>query len=232
MLCPQCQANIQEDFGLVHCSSCGAQFLLGVDGVEEFSQAKNDVVENTFPSISTGSVSDSAIHSDNFTQVVAQDHEPMTEVIESVDTDSLETQVLSTSADPPELPIDTVPPLSQNTGVFESEMVALSSSAPETSPDMSDIASFGNGEESQTREGTLRFNLRISGIDTVDIRKLLVEALDDSKLKWDIHTHMQKINNGELLLTDLTAVKSALIIQRLRSISVQLSWEQYSIHQA
>ncbi|MCB0350751.1 MAG: hypothetical protein KDD38_06175 [Bdellovibrionales bacterium] len=98
--------------------------------------------------------------------------------------------------------------------------------------DMGDVAAFGNSSISQGREGMLRFNLYISGIDTSDIREEVREILNDAKFLWDADQIVSTIHNGELALKEMTPIKSALLVQKLRSISVELKWEQYAIHQA
>lgn len=104
---------------------------------------------------------------------------------------------------------------------------------PENIPsDMAEVAEFGNSAASQAREGTLRFDIYISGIDTADIRTEVSEALDDARFVWDSEALMARLSNGELVLKDVSAVKSAIILQRLRSISVDIRWEQHAIHQS
>lgn len=99
------------------------------------------------------------------------------------------------------------------------------------SSDMSDIANFGNSEISQGREGMLRFNLHIGGIDTSDIRAEVREILTDARFLWDAEKLMSEIRDGELHIKEITAVKSALLVQRLRTVPVEIRWEQYAIHQ-
>lgn len=98
--------------------------------------------------------------------------------------------------------------------------------------DMSDVAEFGNSQMSQGREGMLRFNLYIGGIDTSDIREEVRWALTDAKFLWDADQFMNSIHNGELAIKAVTPVKSALLLQRLRAIPVEIRWEQYAIHQS
>jgi hypothetical protein len=98
--------------------------------------------------------------------------------------------------------------------------------------DMSDIADFGNSSASQGREGLLRFDIYLSGIDTADIRQEVLGALDDAKFLWDAQKILAGVQMGELTLKGLTAVKAAVFIQRLRAIPIEIRWEQYAIHQA
>ncbi|OFZ12247.1 MAG: hypothetical protein A2Z20_04320 [Bdellovibrionales bacterium RBG_16_40_8] len=100
-----------------------------------------------------------------------------------------------------------------------------------TTPDMSDVVDFGNSEISQGNEGLLRFNIYIGGIDTADIRKQVYEIIADARFLWDADKIMTDLHQGELIIKEITAVKSALLVQRLRTISIDIHWEQYAIHQ-
>ena len=129
-------------------------------------------------------------------------------------------------------PLPTLSPeLSQSSEVPHSSGVPLPS-APPVSSDMSEIADYGNSQLSQGREGMLRFNVFISGIDSADVRRELLEALTDEKFLWNAEEMIEGTRNGDLKIEDLTAVKASILIQRLRSLSVEIRWEQYAIHQA
>lgn len=102
---------------------------------------------------------------------------------------------------------------------------------PPVAPDMSDVAAFGNSVTSQGREGMLRFNLHISGIDSADIRVLVRDALMDERFLWDAEKIISEMVDGQLSLKEITAVKSALLVQKLRAVPVEIRWEQYAIYQ-
>ncbi|MBX3020318.1 MAG: hypothetical protein KF799_01470 [Bdellovibrionales bacterium] len=100
------------------------------------------------------------------------------------------------------------------------------------SPDLSDIAAFGNSDVSSAREGALRYNLRIYGIDTSDVREAFREAITDRKFMWDVDKILRAIHNGEAVIGNVSATKAYMLISRLRSLPVKIRWEQYAIHQA
>ncbi len=100
------------------------------------------------------------------------------------------------------------------------------------SPDMSDVVEFGNSTLSQGREGSLRFHVSILGIDTGEVRKQIIDILADTRFLWDAQSLMSKMRNGRIDIRDLTAVKASLLVQRLRTVPVEVFWEQYVIHQA
>jgi hypothetical protein len=183
--CPNCQNQIQDDFGLVTCKNCGAQVLLSIDGSSEIAS------ENP---------------SDNLQNVLISEAQNDSEAQTAAPAEVVEPMVSPPSPAPHERPLP-------------------------TTPDMSEVADFGNSPASLAREGSLRFNLFLSGIDTAEIREEVKEALSDERFLWDTEALMAKARGGELKVSDLSAVKTSLIIQRLRSVSIDIRWEQYAIHQ-
>jgi len=131
---------------------------------------------------------------------------------------------------------EAVEPVASSTGGLETHAAAPIDIEPAerglpATPDMSEVAAFGNSSASTAREGGLRFNIFLSGIDSVEIRKQVQEALTDERFLWDAEALVSKARSGELKITNVSAVKSSLVIQRLRSVSVDIRWEQYAIHQ-
>jgi hypothetical protein len=104
---------------------------------------------------------------------------------------------------------------------------------PPTPPieDLRSIAEFGNSEASLAREGAYRFTLYVGGIDTAEIRQEIRFQLSDSRFLWDVDALLATIKNGELIVSDISAVKAALAVQRLKLLPVDLKWEQHAIHQ-
>lgn len=107
------------------------------------------------------------------------------------------------------------------------------SSTPKSndSSDLSDIAQFGNSESSGGRDGTLRYNLFISGIDTSDVRLAFREALTDRKFLWDTDQILRSLKNGQVRIENVSATKAHVLISRLRNMPVKVRWEQYAVHQ-
>jgi hypothetical protein len=109
---------------------------------------------------------------------------------------------------------------------------AVYSSGPvSNSPDLGDVANFGNSEFSGGREGPLRYNLFIEGIDTVDVREAFREAITDRKLMWDTDQILRSVRNGRVNIPNVAPTKAYILITRLRGMPVQVRWEQYAISQ-
>jgi hypothetical protein len=101
----------------------------------------------------------------------------------------------------------------------------------ETSEESLNLDQFANSEASRGRDGNLRYSVTISGIDTGELRTRVLEALTDKKFLWDVNALIKSIRAGELTLSDVSAVKAALLVSRLRSFSLDVHWEQHALHQ-
>jgi hypothetical protein len=99
------------------------------------------------------------------------------------------------------------------------------------SPDLSDIARFGNSENARTADGSLRYTVFVTGIDTADVREAFREAITDRKLVWDIDQILRSLKNGEVAIENVTPPKAYILITRLRNLPVNVRWEQYAISQ-
>jgi hypothetical protein len=226
---------------LVDCPSCGAQVLLDLDGPPVVSP----VLEASMSGLSVPQNGDGAASDFQETQAHfggdandlslfdSVDDEARTELVSK---DSLANNLVESKLnehEPDADKSDVLEPLAINVSElrFPSKSPSLQTNRPSTTPDMSDIAEFGNSTVSQGREGILRFNLYITGIDTADLRNEIRDALRDDRFLWDTENIISKIKNGELVLNEITPVKSAILLQRLRSISVDIRWEQYAVHQ-
>ncbi len=101
---------------------------------------------------------------------------------------------------------------------------------PEGEPNPEDplnISGFANSEASQGLDGPYVYQVLVKGIDTKEIRESLREVLEDQKFAWDVDQMMQSIHHGEMLLDSVNPVKAFILVVRLRSLPVEVSWKQY-----
>lgn len=252
--CPVCLAQIPDDFGLVECGSCSAQLIVHIDGRVEYSGAEV-LEEKTVTGVKLGTRSGSL--SDLFPlneslgdldltppPLVADeaqeqaDFEP--EAIPGPESESeaepeYEAEAESEPAGEPQA-VSPATAMDFDFGDGDSEEPAAYSASPEAvnkdSSDLSDIARFGNSDSSGTREGSLRYNLLITGIDTSDVREAFREALTDRKLMWDTDQILRSVKSGEVRIPNVAAVKAHILVLRLRDLPVQVRWEQYAISQS
>lgn len=116
-------------------------------------------------------------------------------------------------------------------GVPAATVVYKAPGAVSDSPDLSDIAKFGNSDASGTRDGNLRYDVMISGIDTADVRLALREALTDRKFLWDVDQILRGLRSGSVRIPNVSPAKAHILVARLRSLPVKVRWEQYAIQQ-
>jgi hypothetical protein len=210
--CPNCQAENDADFGLVNCISCKMPFMIEIDG--EVREAGAAPVTQAPP------VSHAPQAAAELTNILIDDLNSNS--FES--SDSVSTSPAAPSSNEYfDLPTDVPPPIAA---------AAFEEVRREANEDMREVATFGNSDASTAREGGYRFNLSIYGIDSADIRNDVKDALTDGRFLWDLESLLGQIEQGVLKLNDLSAVKSALIVQRLKTLPVDIKWEQYAIHQS
>lgn len=202
--CPVCNTPVSADFGLAQCEQCGAHLIVHADGHVEYSGSQAD--EEVEPSpIST--------------EESAGLPDPVEDMVQEAE------------------PEEATPPPSED--LFHEDMASAEPEAPAVysppstsdSPDLSDIAQFGNSDH-LSRDGSLRYNLFVTGIDTADVREAFREALIDRKFVWDTDEILRSIHHGEVKIANVTAVKASVLISRLRHLPLKIKWEQYAVHQA
>lgn len=243
--CPNCQNEIIDDFGLVTCAKCGAQVMINFDG-----QASIDTKHDGPPAGMVQVAGDDLVADSAVKKMLNRQSSVVGQLSEQLSVDLGHESVAQRAPAP-----ESEPPLNQFRPLHEASSPEEIEPNPapmpkepdyeepiyeeplepeikkEVTSDMSDIAKFGNSSMSQAREGSLLFDIYISGIDTADIRSQVREALTDTRFVWDAQAFMARLRNGELRIKDVSAIKSAIIIQRLRSVPVDVRWEQHAIHQ-
>ncbi len=93
----------------------------------------------------------------------------------------------------------------------------------DATPDFKDIVDFGN---SLQLEGPLTYSIFIKGIDIADTREKIKEALTDTHFAWDTEEVMGRIQNGALTLLDLSPAKAVVLINRIKYLPIEVSWNQ------
>ncbi len=257
--CPLCNAQVSDDFGLIECPSCAAQLLVHMDGRVEYSGGQELVDESepvddkttaTNPEenfefgeplaeiemppeipgeMDATVVHQDLMHEDDFT---AEEKRVQEKRAQSTASQAAEIHDLGDSDTVLSTPSDHAPP--PNVDSFEiipEEPAAEVYKPRQDSPDLSDIAGFGNTDNASTRDGSLRYNLIITGIDTADVRESFREAITDRKLVWDIDQILRSLKNGEVHIQNVPPPKAYILISRLRNLPVQVRWEQYAISQ-
>lgn len=95
-----------------------------------------------------------------------------------------------------------------------------------------EIESFGNQEMTSAEKGSLVYQLKISGIDTLELRKAVVESLRDPKFRWSVEELEPQIKDGVLTLEGITPIKVSVLVKRIRHLDLDIEWSQGSIYEA
>jgi hypothetical protein len=214
--CPICDRVLPDDFGLIECGQCGAALFVEFDGSvrrrDESGQGKPPVVE---PPNVMGMEAQSSERSGLSTLKLPE--KPMPVDLGNLDQIS---PVLPGADVIEEIQQQPAPPVKQ---------------APEAASagfGMKEIADFGNSEESAGREGTFSYDISISGIDSADLRTAIKEALTDPLFLWDTEALIREAKQGELKIANITAVKAAIVVQRLRGLPVDIQWVQHGLFES
>ncbi len=140
-------------------------------------------------------------------------------------------QVIESAADPDPAPAPE-PQVTPDESWLEPPPLPEVPESAMASADLSDIGAFANSELSSGRDGSLRYNVAIAGIDTAEIRLQFREAITDRRMLWDVDQILRSIQNGEVKISNISPVKAYLLILRLRPLPLSISWEQYAISQS
>lgn len=253
--CPECQAEITEDFGLITCSGCGASLLVDMEGdvvsqkeqfddpsesfeagemVEEFEEPIAEEPLEAEPPAGGEMYPEEAFEEE---EPIEESEEPESAVYspapqygseEEVEPSIIEEMNLSDEAE--EAPVEEGASLEENFFEDEQENVPVYNAEP-VSSDMNDVVDFANSDQSQGRDGGLQYTLKLSGIDTMDLRYAIKEALTDKRFIWDLEAMMRGIQDGVLLIEQISAIKAYIVVSRVAHLPIGISWTQQALSQ-
>lgn len=94
-----------------------------------------------------------------------------------------------------------------------------------------DVVSFGNSTTSSGQDGAFLYDVLVRGIDSEDLREAVKEALVDNRFGWKGEDVVSKMRGGSILLHRLNSVKASILINRLKSYPLEISWVQNGIYE-
>lgn len=89
-----------------------------------------------------------------------------------------------------------------------------------------DITDFANSEESSLDGGEFRYTIKVSRIDSKDLRDSLKYVLMDEKLKLNHNEYLKNIVDGSVTIPDLHPIKAKRIVEQLQFFDLDVQWEQ------
>lgn len=199
--CPNCSKTIavtEDNFGTLYCCEhCRAEFFIGFDGAPENS--KQPLV---------GEIeSNEAMASNN--EVMPMSPITFENELISNNEDSYQNQMTADSSNLYSIDPSVDKPMenTQEKNVFNDFT--------------QDVRDFGNDS---TTSGILSFDLEISGIDLGQLKQDLLEALDDKRFGWNLSELSQRIQDGKLVIENVSAAKIIVLIKRITPIGLNLNW--------
>lgn len=233
--CPKCAAQLNGEYGMVECPSCGIFVFVDMDGIGHIS-GDADASDNPL-------LGNPADISPDVSSDISPDISP--DILVEPSADLSMDRPVDQMMEPP----DFLPPLVQ-----EEEVAALGSvddhsgdldmdallgfnqTAPEpvaeefgAPGDPLGLNEYANSEISQAKDGLLTFKILISGIDSKEMRESLRSALDDQRFGWNPNALISRISKGALLIENVASVKAVILINRIKRMSLKVRWEQYAI---
>ena len=82
---------------------------------------------------------------------------------------------------------------------------------------------------SSGKDGLLLYELRIAGIDTAEIRSEVLKVFEEKRFFLSTKDINESIKDGELLLSELSPVKTVILVQRLKSLPLNIQWRQNAL---
>lgn len=89
---------------------------------------------------------------------------------------------------------------------------------------VSEIGEYANSDASQ--KGAIRYDLSIGHIDSKEVRQEVRRVLADKRLMIDVDEVFSGIKDGQVVIDNLPAVKTYVVLSQLIGIAVSLKWSQ------
>lgn len=96
------------------------------------------------------------------------------------------------------------------------------------SPDSNpvDVTSFANSEASNLDGGEYLYDVRVTRLDSKELKEEFKYILMDEKLKISPSDYLGAIKNGEVTIFDLNPIKAKRIVEQLQFLDVGIHWTQ------
>lgn len=89
-----------------------------------------------------------------------------------------------------------------------------------------EMSSIANDENIKAGDTALNYTIVIKGIDTSEIRRGIMDTISDLKFRIDADAVFAGMKNGAIVIENVSSIKAALIVQRLRTYPVEIHWQQ------
>lgn len=254
MLCPGCSSGLQENFGLTTCPSCGILLLFDLDGQVHRADEQGapapiaKTSKTTLAPVSPiddigalgGTVTIDQRGAQNTPKPVTspslkvaeflQPLEPSKVIEDSIlrkNENDFNEELKSYSSLPPDGQATLISPPIIDEPVIE-EILNSSQNAEPKDP-FQEIADFGNSEDLSKKYGSSVYVLKISGIDTADLKNQIKNVLKDPKFKIDGEILLRSMKQGQVEIPQLNAAKISMLLSQLKSLPLVFEWSEHDL---
>lgn len=227
-ICPKCSSEVTSDFGFSPCPNCGQMLSFDFEGnIKPDTEQESAPIETPSNELELSEENESEWPQGSESQAAWEVQEDMGwEQNEEVQVSSPPTMSIESTTEEVEGQETRVLPPIEDLEFSDYESQERKTYQKE---DLQEISDFANSEESNINQGKLFYKVMISGIDSSDIRLNVEESLRDRRLRVDVQELMSNIRDGVLVISKVNPVKASLIVNRLKTLPVQIKWEQYDI---
>ena len=238
-LCPQCQAELPDDFGLVDCKSCGA--VCAIDLNDQVTVQGEEPVETPAESSETElyaaeeSLSEESVPEDPVQEGVvdemetyeaeAEESEPTEELLdeEPAVEESLEEEVATEESSEEEAFVTAEESEGSEVPQEEASTLDLEGSSLMGVDFLKELEVFS--EESVADSGHVYYDFHVKDLDSADIRELFIETLADSRLEIS-EDSLRRLLEGkeEVTIPQMSFLRLAVAYKRLMSLGCEMSW--------
>lgn len=219
-LCPECQVELEDDFGIVDCKSCGAVCSVDLDGTvqvqgevgasEQEPAPETEEPPEEIEEFSTDDTVEDEINEESIQESTEENVEQSLEP--SLEQTLEEDEILEVEAEP-------------SVEMFKEVDVAEPHAAPLGGAEfLKDLELF---TEESTDEGLdhTYYDLHISEMGSFEERQILIETLADSRLEISEDFLTELIGDEDsFVLKQLSFLRLSVVYKRLAPLSLKISW--------
>jgi len=226
-LCPNCQTELTDDFGLVDCKSCGAVCSIDLDD-NVTVQSDEPELDGVVVEVVTEQDVEGGAEVDSSAATLADvetDSEGDFEYEEPKDQDELKVETSTTLSDESEdVAAAPLEPFAESEPEYENYEEASTASGVITGADfLKDLEVFSS--ESSDDGGHTYYDLHVSGVETPETRSLFIETLTDARLEISEELIDELLgDSSHLTLNQMSFLRLAVIYKRLLPLPLEMSW--------
>lgn len=216
--CPFCQTDLGDDFGLIECPSCHKVSFVEIDG------------EIVPPSEPVAHESQSAPDEPVPAFVSNDDDEFQFDLGEPQTESESQSNSLSPEEDPIQILQAPMPAEYLDPEIAQSMVELFDTDPPvqSSAPSLDIHNLISSSDSGAISEETIQYSVHISGIDSSELRQNVLDIIGDKRFRWDVETQSKAIRNGELHIQGISSIKAAILVNRLRSLPLEVKWEQHA----